>query len=847
MIMRRAFFLLFCVLSMQLSAQRISRSYNNVPMSAVLKQMSSEQSKYVINFIYDELEDFRVTAIVRNQPLPDAIQQLIGFYPIKMTSVGDNVLLVECMQKEQRKIIGKIVDAKGQPMSYVNVSLLNASDSSFVNGGVSTEAGYFAIPCAEKNVVIKLSYVGYKTVTRNINKDNVGTITMYPDSYTLKGIVVKGHNKIDHTDHSVFTFTSEQIRNSRQSQELLATLPGLRIDPLTNKVSTFSGKSLKILVNGVEVTDNDLKSVLPEKIKNVEYYTVPPARYAGVGILLNIRTRKQETGYALGFDTQQGMISGFNNTNIYAKYTKGNSQFSVDYSLEYRNVAKCKDENVYKMADNGKTATYTYNGDYHFGYADNNLNIKYLYAIEDSIIFQIRFTPNLLTRFWRGDYDIKAEGNEQWKSGYSKQNRTTNSLGPSLNFYYSRKLNNKQQIAADVVGTFYRNKQGNSNNQFDENNVELLNDNMSQHNNKYSIIGEVAYAKDWDKMRLEAGYKATLSKSDFHISNVLSNYDEYKYNAVNDNHYAYVQLGGSIKKLVYRFSLGGTFVHTSNDDTRYDKLYFTPKMLLTYPVKNGQLSFQLWSEPVLPSISQLSSNSTIEIPGLINRGNPQLKSGNDNAVKLGYEYNNPYVYLNVSFVAEFISNPISNYYVWQNIDGKRTVVSTPMNADYENMIGGSYFVKIKPFKNEVLSISLDGGGFGQKQTSDIIGTHSHSAFPFAVSVESRWKNVGAYFFWRKVHYTLYGSYLSSNENTSNAGVYYQHKQLRLSANCMFPFRAPEYYRETLSNSILYFHRVNWLPSQRSLITLGVSYNIFSGKQKNINKQIENRDYDKGTF
>lgn len=135
---RILFFLLFCVLSMQLSAQRISRSYNNVPMSAVLKQMSSEQSKYVINFIYDELEDFRVTAIVRNQPLPDAIQQLIGFYPIKMTSVSDNVLLVECMQKTNIRYKGRIIDETGSPTEYANHE----------NNGICTYSSFTESSCA---------------------------------------------------------------------------------------------------------------------------------------------------------------------------------------------------------------------------------------------------------------------------------------------------------------------------------------------------------------------------------------------------------------------------------------------------------------------------------------------------------------------------------------------------------------------------------------------------------------------------------------------------------------------------------------------------------------------------
>ena len=42
---------------------------------------------YVINFAYNDLEDFKVTADVRKQSVPDAIRQIIGFYPIAMKVV----------------------------------------------------------------------------------------------------------------------------------------------------------------------------------------------------------------------------------------------------------------------------------------------------------------------------------------------------------------------------------------------------------------------------------------------------------------------------------------------------------------------------------------------------------------------------------------------------------------------------------------------------------------------------------------------------------------------------------------------------------------------------------------
>ena len=54
-------------------------------LSDALSQLAEQQTDYAIMFLYNELEDFRITTTVSRKTLPDAIQQMIGFYPIRMT------------------------------------------------------------------------------------------------------------------------------------------------------------------------------------------------------------------------------------------------------------------------------------------------------------------------------------------------------------------------------------------------------------------------------------------------------------------------------------------------------------------------------------------------------------------------------------------------------------------------------------------------------------------------------------------------------------------------------------------------------------------------------------------
>ena len=115
---KKVMLLMLCAIYFQLSAtaQRITRQYNNVSFSAALKDLNAAQDKYAINFVYNELEDFKVTKSIRSMSVPDAICQLIGFYPIKMTQVEDDVIMVECTQKASAKMIGCIVDTHRRPV-----------------------------------------------------------------------------------------------------------------------------------------------------------------------------------------------------------------------------------------------------------------------------------------------------------------------------------------------------------------------------------------------------------------------------------------------------------------------------------------------------------------------------------------------------------------------------------------------------------------------------------------------------------------------------------------------------------------------------------------------------------
>ena len=117
------------LLTISIQAQRrISRQYNNVSLSDALKQLAEQQTDYTIMFLYNELEDFRITTTIKNKRLPEAIQQMIGFYPIRVTTSTEEEgrkIFVECIHKTDRRLTGTIIDEQSQPAAAKNKIIIN--------------------------------------------------------------------------------------------------------------------------------------------------------------------------------------------------------------------------------------------------------------------------------------------------------------------------------------------------------------------------------------------------------------------------------------------------------------------------------------------------------------------------------------------------------------------------------------------------------------------------------------------------------------------------------------------------------------------------------------------------
>ena len=858
-----ALLLLVCAMFFTAAAQRITHTFQNTSMSDALKLVQRQTDKYRIVFIYDDLEDFKVTTAVKNKSVPDAIQQMIGFYPISMTVIDGNEIYLECTHKTDKHLTGTIIDEQGQPLAYATIAVLNPADSTLLTGGVSNESGYFVIPTETHRVIVKCSFVGYRTYYRNCEVGDMGTIQMRPAEYIINGVTVEGTRIMNYVDKSIHTFTNEQIEQARNVRDLLEHVEDLKIDPISNKVQRMDGGSVKILINGVAASDIDLKGIPANKISKVEYYNIPPARYADAdaGTLINVFTKRMDTGVNAGIEACTAFTTGFTDDEAYLNLTSGNHQLSLSYTFSLRDYTKRYGEQTYDYTlqsylpdDTAPAAPVhcNYQKKTHdkFGYTWNDPVIKYTYNKPDNIIVQIVATPHFNHRHSDGHSDIQNTSTLNTSiAGKGEFGSRMSTFGPNLNVYVQKTLPKNQELSIDLVGTYYHNSSKNWDEEVAVNDGEIwLPDNQEQQNNKYSFIGELAYTKNWENSSLSLGYRGSFGRSNATISNVLSDYKDYEYSSASYQHYMYAEFRGNLGKLMYRIGGGATQVTQDNTNAHDSHWLFTPKLILSANLsKTMSLQWVTSSQSYTPPISQLSNNASLVIPGVLSVGNPYLKSYNTYRTEFIHKWNLGWLQTQLVLFYAYKDSPINHFYTQKEINGQQYIVGTNENADYSSELGGSYLLVISPFKSQILRLTLQGYVSRQTVSSPIIGHYHHTWAPLYFSLQFRKGNWGASYVGNIVSKRLNGSTLDAGENKSHLQVYWQKKNWRIFVADYWLFTRSRYSGYSMPTSILQRTYKTWIDDNKSMFVFGFSYDFSTGKNFKINRKLKNKDSDTGSF
>ncbi len=227
-------------------------------------------------------------------------------------------------------ITGKVVDEQNQVVPYANILLLEAVDSTFVQGSSADEEGFFKLTGVEANLyLLQASYVGSGSEPRalDITKDvSLGALIIPMESNELDEVVVTAQRpKLQRLpDRLVFTVENTVVSQGT-SWDILKNTPGVIVNQdnlmIRGQNATVYLNDRKVQLSGQEVQDL-LQGLSGTNIKSVEVIANPPASYdAEGGPILNIVTSKNIVpGY-------KGSINGTFTQAVFPKYSIGTSHY----------------------------------------------------------------------------------------------------------------------------------------------------------------------------------------------------------------------------------------------------------------------------------------------------------------------------------------------------------------------------------------------------------------------------------------------------------------------------------------------------------------------------------------
>ena len=686
MMKRLSLIFLLCAVVSVCRAQKITRNFQNESLSDALKYIQSQTTNYDLIFIYDELEDFRVTTNVQHKSVVDAIQQLVGFYPVRIVKSGEQEIYLECTHKANRHLIDEV----GQPVAYANVYLLHPSDSTVIGGGVSNEAGYFAVPYNTEPVVVRISYIGYKTLYRLCDREDVGKIRMRPDNYTLNGVVVQGERpKMVLQGNSLLMNVEGTVMERMGTAEDVLS----RVPMIAKRGETFEilGKGVPLIyLNNRKLNDlNELKNVQSDNIKSVEVIQNPGARYdATINAVIIIRT-KRVAGEGLGVELTSWSRKGHgyaNNERINLTYRTGGLELFANLFGAYNKRWESGEFKQTVFADTLWVITNRQKDRIHNPYFEGRVGFNYQLNDNNSFGGFYQNTYDYVKTWSEYDDDIHYDGNLYDHLQNSGINRAEGAPRHQVNLYYTGKVG---QFNIDFNADYTYRNQHNRNQQQELSVKDLDRDVNTMALTRSKLMAEKLFVTHpIGKGQIEVGEEYTNTR----WNSSFENAEGYIANSNNEQHEQaiapFVELRQQLGRL--RLSAGLRFEHVESEyfvgGIRRDEQCRTyndlfPSFSLSTSVKNFQLSFSYSKRTTRPSYWQLSSDVVYENRLNLQIGNPYLrpvKYHNINAMVMW-----KWLYVNTNF--SHCVDPI--LYTAESIENDSKVnIVTHKNYDYADWL-----------------------------------------------------------------------------------------------------------------------------------------------------------------
>ncbi|MCI1647635.1 MAG: TonB-dependent receptor [Bacteroides sp.] len=754
-------------------------------------------------------------------------------------------------------VFAQKIDIKGtvrnatskEAAEYVNV-VLQTMDSTFVAGVTTDQQGCFALHSVNKgNYRLVLSSIGYNTEyisLSGLKRDtDLGQLNIKDTAIALDGVTIKASNQVNRADRKIIFPSERQVKISTNGINLLQELmlPRIQFNQMTNEISLSGGGELQLRINGATADINEIKALNPADIIRIEYHDNPGLRYGNAEVVLDYIVRRPDTGGSFGTDLSQGVNTMWGNHNIYGKINHKKSEIGLSYFIGVRDLYGLyrDNEETFKLANGTSIQRYEEGTPDQATIFMHNLNLNYSLQQSENSLFSATFRLRGNNQPHWDFHGILHNANDITDNMNIIDNTRQSWARPSLDLYYQQNLKNKQTLVFNLVGTYNREK---SHRLYQESTAEeLLTDiNNNTSGNKYSLIGEAIYEKEFPKdSRLSFGLRHTQSYANNEYRNG-HDYDTRMHQAIT---YLFSEYRKKIDKLDIRLGIGVTrsYYDQSGNGKSSEDYSFNPRATINYAFSDN--SFIRWKGEaynVSPSLSDLSAAEQAIDSFQLRRGNPNLNAYMCYHTELTYEWKKGIFYTNLWGAYDYRPNAIMD----EKIQEGNKIVQTWDNQEDWQKISGRTMFRVGPIR-KILQLSFTGGvnhyishgnSYSHTYTNlfcEAQASVNYKQFSLSWQMNTNWNK-----FW--------GETLSGGENIQMLGVYYKHKDLRLGVGAFNPFTNDYKIKNENWNKFASYKTKTYIKESAQLFWVNLSYNFSFGRTfKAAQRKIQNSDNDSGVM
>src|SRR3712207_6234014 len=153
---------------------------------------------------------------------------------------------------------------------------------------------------------------------------------------TLPEVMVNSDNQIETARKVVLLPSALERKHAINGLELLSVMntPELEVDTYTRKITTKSGGSVVVCINGMEVANDEVVTLRAKNIKSIEYVRTPTGKYVGKAGVLNFITIQYKYGGNAYVSAEEGFAYRQGKYRGYVDYTRKGLTLSLTTTFD---------------------------------------------------------------------------------------------------------------------------------------------------------------------------------------------------------------------------------------------------------------------------------------------------------------------------------------------------------------------------------------------------------------------------------------------------------------------------------------------------------------------------------